>query len=50
MVKSLASFEMTFKLTWSKNINIEMRDVRGNCEEATGTNEMEAEYIAGDSP
>lgn len=41
---------MTFKLTWSESISTEMRDVRGNSEEATGTSKIEAKYIAGDSP
>lgn len=50
VVKSLESFEMTFKLTASKSTSIEMRDIRGNSEEATGTSKIEAEYIAGDSP
>lgn len=50
VVKSLESFEMTFKLTWSKSTSIEMRDVRGNSEKATGTSKIDAGYIAGDSP
>lgn len=50
VVKSLEAFEMTFKLTSTKSISIEMRDIGGNSEEATGTSKIEAEYIAGDSP
>jgi len=50
MVKSPDSFVLAFKLTWSKSINIEMRDVRASSEEATGTGKTEAEYVAGDSP
>ncbi|PKU43921.1 hypothetical protein llap_5775 [Limosa lapponica baueri] len=43
MLKSLESFDTSFKLNWSKSISIEMGDVRGNSEEATGTSKIEAE-------